>query len=773
MAGLIQWNFDPRDPGRVPPVLDSVLVNRGILPDDLLLVFRSDTNLSLKRTEYYYLVTKKYLYIIEGYSGIQMLPTQKGQRALYDHTFTENAFDCLTLSDFLHFSVEEQPSRLSLIGKHRDGRNIAIGAFLFSFRDEVYAALRCLNDILHEGDISHTTRAQGKMSSRCCPVCGTLYDFAGHCPRCSDRRNIMRRMGQFLRRYRFQMLSVLFIMVLSGIMSVLSPYLGAGFFYDEVLDEQGGFYGQILTVILLITSTALLSSLLTIIHNIVSSRIAANLVYDLKKTIFSEIGRLGLTFFTNRRTGGLMNQVTSDANTIYWFFCDALPYFAVNMIQVLVIGVIMFTIQPVLALLALVTVPLVAFCISKFYSRMHLLHDRRYARRRSLSSLVADILGGIRTVKAFSEEDKETVRFDRRSDMTAKADRAASTCSTVFNPIINTLLGVGDILVWGFGGWMVIQGELNYGQLMTFIAYTGMIYSPLRFFVDMVSNAADSMNAMGRLFEIMDAPDSLPVPEEPASFGESGCEGVVEFRDVSFAYVSGRPVLTNISFRVEKGGALGIVGRTGAGKSTLANLLIRLFDPDEGQVLIDGIDIKTLSPEELRRSVAIVSQQTYLFLGSIYDNIAYADPTASKEEIISAARAAGAHDFIIKLPQGYETQVGEGGAGLSGGERQRISIARAILRNPKILILDEATASMDTETERKVQQAIEKLSKGRTTLTIAHRLSTLRDVDKLIVIENGKIAEEGTHTALLRDKGIYHKLFTLQVAAMRNIGIEE
>lgn len=773
MAGIIQWNFDPRNPGRVPPALDSVLVNRGILPDDLLLVFRSDTNLSLARTECYFLVTKYYLYIIEGTSGMQMLPPEKGKHPIFAHTFVESSFDCYTLSDFLEFNVEETPSRLSLIGKKTDHSNVAVGSFLFSFRDEVYAALRCLNDVVQNGEISSTTRSQGKMSSRCCPVCGTLYDFTGHCPRCSDRRAIMRRMGVFLRRYRMKMLAVLLVMVLSGIMSVLSPYLGAGFFYDEVLNEAGGFYGQLLTVILLIAGTALLSSLLTIVHNIVSSRIAANLVYDLKKTIFSEIGRLGLTFFTSRRTGGLMNQVTSDANTIYWFFCDALPYFAVNMIQVLVIGIIMFTMQPLLALLSLVAVPFVAFCISKFYSRMHLLHERRYARRRSLSSLVADILGGIRTVKAFSEEDKETARFDRRSDSAAKADRAASICSGIYNPLINTLLGIGDILVWGFGGWMVIKGQLNYGQLMTFIAYTAMIYSPLRLFVDMVSNAADSMNAMGRLFEIMDAPDSLPTPDTPDSFENGKCKGNVEFKNVSFAYVSGHPVLTNVSFSVEKGGSLGIVGRTGAGKSTLANLLIRLFDPDEGQVLIDGIDIRNLSPKELRQNVSIVSQETYLFLGSIYDNIAYAKPSAKKEDVIAAARAAGAHDFIIRLPQGYETQVGEGGAGLSGGERQRISIARAILRNPKILILDEATASMDTETERRVQEALEQLSKGRTTLTIAHRLSTLKDVDRLIVIENGKIAEEGTHTELLRHKGIYHKLFTLQIAAMRNIGIDE
>ncbi len=773
MAGFAQWNFDPRKPDRIPPALDNVLVNRGILSTDLLLVFRSDTDLSLRRTQYYILVTKDHIYTVDGYSSIRLQQKQKGKRRQFYHTFTEKSVDCFALADFRDIIVEESPSRLTLMGVRRDGAHVAIGAFIFTYRDEVYAALRYLKDILKDGAISATALAQSKASGRYCPICGTLYDIDGRCPRCSDRRAIISRMGIFLRRYRLKMLAILFVMLLSGVMSVLSPYLGAGFFYDQVLDKTGQFYGQLLTVILLITGTALLSSLLTILHNIVTSKIAANLVYDLKKTIFSEIGRLGLSFFTNQRTGGLMNQVTSDANTIYWFFCDALPYFTVNMIQVLVIGGIMFYIHPLLALLSLVTVPLVAFCISHFFSRMHILHNRRYARRRSLSSLVADILGGIRTVKAFSEEDRETARFDRRSDATAKADRAASTFATVYNPVINALLGIGDILVWGFGGWMVIKGQLSYGQLMTFIAYTAMIYSPLRFFVDMVSNAADSLNAMGRLFEIMDAPDGVPAPKEPYTFEGGKCKGEVSFRNVSFAYVSGHPVLSNIDFSVPAGSSLGIVGRTGAGKSTLANLLIRLFDPDEGQILIDGVNIRDLDPETLRRNVAIVSQETYLFLGTIYENIAYARPSAKKEEILDAAKAAGAHDFIIRLPMGYETRVGEGGAGLSGGERQRISIARAILRDPKILILDEATASMDTETERKVQSALETLSRGRTTLTIAHRLSTLRDVDSLIVIENGRIAEAGTHMELLVKKGIYHKLFSLQMLAMRNIGIDQ
>jgi ATP-binding cassette subfamily B protein len=263
-----------------------------------------------------------------------------------------------------------------------------------------------------------------------------------------------------------------------------------------------------------------------------------------------------MSFYQSRRTGGLMTQITSDANTIYWFFCDGIPYFTVNLIQVIAIGAIMFYINPLLAALSLITVPLAAFGIYRFYTNMHTLHNRRFARRKSLSSLVADVLGGIRTVKAFSEEDKESVRFERRSDAAAKADRSASTYATVCNPLIAIVLSVGEILVWGFGGWMVINGKgLSYGELMTFIAYTAMIYAPLRMFVDMVSHAADSMNAMGRLFEIMDSPDSLPIPEKPVTF-ENGCKANVTFDGVSFAYVSGHSVLKDVSFSVPAGTSL-------------------------------------------------------------------------------------------------------------------------------------------------------------------------------------------------------------------------
>ncbi len=433
--------------------------------------------------------------------------------------------------------------------------------------------------------------------------------------------------------------------------------------------------------------------------------------------------------------------------------------------------VIMLIMNPVLTLLTLITVPLLFFGMRFLFGRMDKFHIKRWTRSRQMNAVLSDILSGMRVVKAFSKEKDETARFDRSSRNLSNAEIEASTFGTVAFPTINLLVYVSNLIVLGVGGWMVIKGDMTYGILLTFTAYMNMILSPLGSFVNMVYEFTDSLNAMSRLCEIMDAKPDVAEAENPVHLGE--CRGKVEFRGVDFSYEKNRKVIDGVSFSVEPGEALGIVGHTGAGKSTLANLLIRLYDAAAGEILIDGVNVKDLAYEDLRNNVAIVSQETYLFMGTILDNIRYAKPEATEEEVIEAAKIAGAHDFIVQLPDAYSTMIGFGHKDLSGGERQRVSIARAILRNPKILILDEATAAMDTETERKIQTALERLSVGRTTITIAHRLSTLRDADKLIVIENGKVPETGTHAELIALKGIYFNLYRLQMEAMKNIGIEE
>lgn len=690
---------------------------------------------------------------------------------LYLADYEKDLFEAYLLDDISEIFVEEQLSTGRLIAKKEN--EIFLLASFTNFRKASVLLFVKYLEILKRGE-PLVIDERDIPEAKCCPKCGMRYPDPNRtvCPHCMEKGKIFKRFSVFLFRYRLDLVLILLSLVGLTAMSILAPYLSAGFFYDQVIYGVGRFAGEILLVLGMIVATKVLKTLATMLNNWITSKVAAKMVFDLKKVIFGAIERLSLGFFTGRQTGGLMTQVNEDSNTIYEFFCDRVPYFVINAVQVAVLTVLLFWIQPILAALALATVPIFFLLMRWLFKNEKKLHAKRYSGSKSLNSFLADVFSGMRVVKAFSREKNEIDRFSVRSRSLARSDQRLLQFNNYAWSLAGLVLVVGNLIAWGVGGWMTMAGYggMTYGKLLTFIAYMNMIYSPLDFFSEMVNSTADCTNALGRLFEIMDAqPD---VRESPDAIELDGSSGKIEFDRVCFSYQKGRRVIDDVSFTVKDGETLGIVGHTGAGKSTLANLLMRLYDPESGEIRVGGHSVRNLTFRSLYRNIAIVSQETYLFMGTILDNIRYAKPNASFGEVVEAAKCAGAHDFIMRLPDAYHTRIGSGNQELSGGERQRISIARAVLKDPKILILDEATAAMDTATERRIQDALANLTRGKTTIMIAHRLSTLKNADKLVVIEHGKVAETGTHRELLaRENGIYRKLFTLQEEALKRAGV--
>mgnify|MGYP004732622771 CR=1 FL=1 len=381
--------------------------------------------------------------------------------------------------------------------------------------------------------------------------------------------------------------------------------------------------------------------------------------------------------------------------------------------------------------------------------------------------MLGDSLNGIRVVKAFAKEAEETNRFYGFSERLYKSNVKLNLMTLTIFPVVSLLIGMSSQAIWGVGGLSVMGETMSYGEFTTYLGYIGMIFGPLQFFSTFTNIVTDTLNAAERMFEVL---DTLPeVAETGDAVDMPSFRGNITFKDVSFHYTPNKPILNDVNLKINAGDTIGLVGHTGSGKSTIANLITRMYDPVSGQIFIDGVDLKKIKLSSLRKNIAIVSQEIFLFRGTIADNIRYAKPNATMEEVIAASKAANAHDFIMALPERYETEVGAGKRSLSGGERQRVSIARALLLSPSILILDEATAAMDTETERLIGDALSKLVVGRTSISIAHRLSTLKDCNYIFAIENGGIAEEGSPDELLAKKGVYYKLYTLQSEAMQKV----
>lgn len=594
---------------------------------------------------------------------------------------------------------------------------------------------------------------------RICPKCSRpLPEDSDICLGCINRGKTLIRLFAYMKPYRLRLVWGT-LLTLAGTLSELAPPFLAKLLIDDVLTQRktymlGWILGSLVASRVLIMGVQIGRG-----RNVayLSSRVAV----AIRTSLFHRLQQLSLAFYDKRNVGSIMSRMTNDTGALYDVLVDGVPV-VLNQGALLVgIPVAMLLLDWKIALLALLPVPFVMIGVRLFRRSMMRVWSRFWHAHARMSSTLNGILQGTRVVKAFRGEGREEARFGRRIGDVAHAGYTAEMAWSSFFPVVVFTMSFSTIAIWWFGGRAVLDRQMSLGELTAFISYVALLSQPIMMLQRLIDWTSRSLTAAERVFEVMDTP--LDVADDEASVPMPELEGRVVFRDVHFGYEKAREIIHGIDLDVRAGEIIGLVGHSGAGKSTLINLLLRFYDPTQGAIEVDGVDLRRVRLEDFRRQVGVVLQDSYLFPGSIRHNIAYGRPEAGLEEIIEAAMAANAHEFIVAFPDGYDTYVGERGHRLSGGERQRIAIARAILHNPRILILDEATASVDTQTERMIQEGIERLVSGRTVFAIAHRLSTLRNADRLVVLEHGKVAEIGRHDELLaKEGGIYAKLVEMQ-----------
>ena len=611
-----------------------------------------------------------------------------------------------------------------------------------------------------------------------CPKCGRLLpEKDGICPACVRRLDTLSRIGKYLKPYKrkavFLALSSIIITVSELIPPIITRYI-----VDDVLVPREGIFsgvdqrlGLLGLLILGMVGVRLLSWGAEWGHGWIISWLGARVTGDIRSQLYRRMEMLTLQFYDKRQVGGLVSRVTRDSGMLQDFLVSGLPYLIINTLMIVGILSFLFWMSWNLGLYIILPVPLMIMWGIVFWKRMRLYFNKWGRVWAGLTERTKEALSGIRVIKAFSQEKSEMAAFKRFNSRITEVAVETELNRGVFFATMSFLTGLGVLIVWLLGGREVLADKLTLGTLLAFYYYMWLVYGPLEWFAQVNAWMSRAFAGAERIFEIIDTspesyenPDSVPVPE---------IKGQVTFRGVTFGYDKSKPVLRDIDLDVSPGEMIGLVGKSGVGKTTTVNLICRFYDVDIGGIEIDGEDIRKIRLEDLRSQIGIVLQDPFLFSGTIAENIGYGKPGASFDQIVEAAKGSNAHSFIVAKPDGYDTQVGERGNSLSGGEKQRVSIARAILHNPRILILDEATSSVDVQTEKGIQEALSRLIKGRTTFAIAHRLSTLRNATRLVVLDAGRVVEMGTHRDLLEKKGVFYNLVQLQQQASEIIAVRD
>jgi ATP-binding cassette, subfamily B, bacterial len=571
----------------------------------------------------------------------------------------------------------------------------------------------------------------------------------------------------FLRPYRWHVLLVVLCALGATAMMLAGPWLIRDLVRIIAAESRGGGWNEAVVPVSWLTlglvASFLLRAAFLFLMGYVAHIVAWSYVRDLTVALYEHLQRQSLGYYGDRQTGELLTRLSKDTADMEPFMAHDVPDIIVNVSMLVGISAILFSLDPALAALTLLPLPLLAFFVVRFSDRMHEAFSRAREHYGALSALLQDNISGMKEIQVFSGEAREKRRVRGQAQRHTRDRLKANKLEALWTPGIEVIAGAGTVIVAWFGGRAALQGTLPVEDLVAFVLYLGLFYQPLRMLARTSEGFQEARTGAQHVCEVLDVQPDVVDPPEGVDSGR--VRGEVHLEGVDFEYEPDLPVLNSVSLEIKPGQTLALVGPTGAGKSTVISLIPRFYDPKRGQVLIDGVDVSEMRLSSVRRNVSMVLQDTFLFASTVKENLRFGNEGASEEEIVAAAKAANAHSFIEALPHGYDTRVGERGVRLSGGQKQRLSIARAILKDAPILILDEATSSVDTQTEEEIQEALQELMQGRTAIVIAHRLSTVRHADLIAVLEGGSIVEIGTHEHLMRCKGLYRNLYDRQFGA--------